>query len=93
MERIIEGMRYDTATAKLLADDEFSDGTNRLTRGRARALYLTAKGRYFVTTETQWQGERDTVEPFEAEDARREFEAMPNQHQTYFDAGFSCEDA
>ena len=93
MERIIEGMRYDTATAKLLADDEFSDGTNRLTRGRARALYLTDKGRYFVTTKTQWQGERDTVEPIEAEEARRTFEGMPNQHETYAEAGFAFEEA
>lgn len=76
MKRIIGGKIYDTRKAVCIADDEFSDGNNRLTHGRATKLYKTPKGRFFLYHETYWQGEDDTIEPLTPEEAKAEFEQL-----------------
>ena len=93
MNDIIGGLKYDIGTAKLLADNEFSDGTNRLYNGRSAALYRTGKGRYFMVNTTIWEGESDHITPLDNEEARTAFESMNNRHETYTDAGFAFEDA
>ncbi len=93
MDQVIEGLRYSTATATLLSDDKFSDGTNRLTNGRTTSLYRTESGKYFAHHETIWQGERDQTEVLDAGDARSIFESAITRHVSYEAAGFVVVDA
>jgi hypothetical protein len=44
MKMVIKGKRYDTEAAKLLSDDTFADGTNRMQTGRNTFLYRSEKG-------------------------------------------------
>ncbi|MBW7863590.1 MAG: hypothetical protein H3C30_04145 [Candidatus Hydrogenedentes bacterium] len=80
MVRIIGGRRYSTATATLLAADDYWDGHNHERRGRNRFLYRTPNGRYFTVTLTQWQGERDSLEPVPQEDAVALYEGPLSEH-------------
>ena len=63
MTRIIEGKRYSTDTATLLASDAYWDGNNFERHGRNTFLYRTRKGGYFALHRTCWQGEHDTIQP------------------------------
>ena len=83
MEQVIDGKIYDTDRAEAIADDEFSDGSNRLTRGRGRTLYKTKKGSFFVHIETCWQGEHDHLEPLVLEEAKELFESLVNHSVTW----------
>ena len=86
MTRIIEGIRYDTEKATLIADDVYWDGHNFERSGRNTWLYRTPNGRYFTVTGTLWQGERDTLTPLDAEEARRLYERLPEQEVDYEEA-------
>jgi hypothetical protein len=76
MKKIINGKSYDTATAEAIADNQFSDGSNRMPGGRSTTLYKTAKGNFFALHETCWQGEHDTIEPLSKENAKELFESL-----------------
>lgn len=84
MNQIIDGKKYDTKTAELIADNEFSDGSNRRNHGRNVYLYKTKKGNFFAVHETQWQGENDRIEPLTVDVAKEMFENL--------DGGDSYED-
>jgi hypothetical protein len=79
MEKVIGGKKYDTDTATAIADNEFSDGTNRMSHGRATTLYKTAKESFFALHETCWQGEHDTIEPLTKDQAKDLYEGLTNQ--------------
>jgi len=79
MKKVIEGKIYNTETAEAIADNEFSDGTNRMSHGRCLTLYKTKKGAFFVEHETCWEGERDTIEPVTMEQAKDYYESMKNE--------------
>jgi hypothetical protein len=83
MQQIINGMRYDTETAELIASDRYWDGANYERRGRNVYLYRTRKGRYFAFRTTLWQGEHDRIEPLTPADARRLYESLPVKHLPY----------
>ena len=68
-ERILDGKRYSTDTATLLAGDDYWDGSNYSRRGRNTFLYRTPKGNYFTVVLTQWEGERDELSPVSLEEA------------------------
>ena len=76
MKKVINGKSYDTATAEAIADNEFSDGSNRMTGGRSTNLYKTKKGNFFAHHETCWQGEHDTIEPLTKEEAKELYESL-----------------
>lgn len=76
MKKVIGGKQYDTDTAESIADNEFSDGSNRMTGGRCTTLYKTKKGNFFVHHETQWQGEHDSIEPLTKEEAIALYEEL-----------------
>lgn len=87
MTRIVDRRRYSTATAELLAGDDFWDGHNFERHGRNTFLYRTPNGRYFVVTLTQWQGELDSLEPVDLDEAIRLFEDdLPEHRELYADA-------
>ncbi len=79
MRRIINGKAYDTKTADLIADDEFSDGNNQFSHGRASYLYRTPKGNFFAVHVTCWQGEHDSIRPLTKGEAKEMFESLLNQ--------------
>ena len=76
MRQVIGGKLYDTKTAELIADNEFTDGSNRRNHGRNVYLYKTKKGNFFVVDETQWQGEHDNIEPISIDEAKNLFERL-----------------
>lgn len=76
MDAIINRRFYSTETAELLADDEFADRSNRLPHGRARHLYRTEAGAYFLHRETIWQREHDSIEPLTVDEAADLFEVL-----------------
>lgn len=87
-ERIVNRTRYAVATATLLASDCYWDGSNFERHGRNRFLYRTPNGRYFTLRLTQWQGEQDTLEPVDLEEAIRLYEGPLSEHETEYAAAF-----
>ena len=86
MQKVIDGIRYDTEKAELIAHDVFWDGHNFERHGRNAWLYHTPNGRYFVVKGTLWQGERDTLTPLRPEEARRLYERLPEHEVAYEEA-------
>lgn len=86
MERIIDGLRYDTDSATLVAHDRFFDGSNWERRGRNTYLYKTKNGRWFTLVTTLWQGERDAIEAIEEDEARDLYERLPEHEVSYVGA-------
>jgi len=85
--RIVNRIRYSVKTAVLLAGDDRWDGHNFERHGRNSFLYRTPKGRYFVVTLSQWQGEEDTLEPVTLDNAVELFEGALSEHRvTYAEA-------
>lgn len=74
MVRIVEGVRYDTEKAYLLASDEFGEGEGK------RHIYLlraVQSGRFFQVTTSPWEWEADTLVPLTVDQAIRLYEALP----------------
>jgi len=74
--RIIDGKRYSTETATMLASDCWWDGSNHERGGRNTFLYRTPKGAYFALHRSMWQGEHDTIEPLTQAEALKLYERM-----------------
>ena len=87
-ERIVGGKRYSTATATLIADDAYWDGSNMERSGRNRFLYRTPKGAYFLVTLTQWQGEQDALEPITQQEAIELYEGSLTEHAVEYAEAF-----
>lgn len=88
MTRIVDGRRYSVATATLLADDAYWDGSNFERHGRNRFLYRTKGGRYFQVTLTMWEREQDTLIPCSLEDARELYENWLTEHHVSYEEAF-----
>ena len=86
MQRVIEGIRYDTEKATVIAHNVYWDGSNWERHGRNTWLYRTPHGRYFQVVGTLWQGERDTLTPLSLEEARSLYERLPEHEVAYEDA-------
>lgn len=94
MQRVVNGLKYDTATATLLAHNRYWDGNNHDRQGRNKYLYKTPNGRFFLHTTTRWQGERDNILPIDEETAREAYEMLPEKETEYAVAfGVEPEDA
>lgn len=95
MTRIMGGRRYSTATATLLADDNYWDGHNFERHGRNTFLYRTPRGAYFSVTLTQWQGESETLQPLTQSEAVDLWERLQEHAEPFEDAfpGVVVEDA
>lgn len=93
-ERIIDGKRYSVAKATLVAHDCYWDGHNWERHGRNTFLYKTPRGRFFVVRLTLWQGERDSLQPVSAEEAKELYEMLEEHELSYEEAfGVTPEDA
>jgi len=81
MIRIINGKVYDTEKAELVASDRYWER-----HGRNTFLYKTSKGNFFCYNTTRWQGERDTLVPLDVEEAKEQYEHLPEQVMDYKEA-------
>ncbi len=86
MRRIINGKAYDTSKAQLVASDRYWDGNNFDRHGRNTFLYKTETGNFFLHRTTNWQGERDYIEPLTLEEAEWWYERLPEQDLHYEEA-------
>lgn len=86
--RIIHRKRYNVRTATLLADDTYWDGHNFERSGRNTFLYRTPGGAYFAVTLTQWQGERDSLEPVSLGEAISLYEGPLSEHEESYPDAF-----
>lgn len=90
MKQIIDGKEYNTETADQVASDYYWDGSNWDRHGRSTYLYKTKKGAFFVAHETRWQAERDHIEAISIDEAKRQYEALP-EHDVEFSEAFGEE--
>jgi hypothetical protein len=86
--RIVDRKRYDVQTATLIASDAYWDGHNWERHGRNTFLYRTPKGNYFTVLLTQWQGERDNLQPVSLEEAIELYEGPLTEHEESYAAAF-----
>lgn len=83
-ERIINGKRYSTKGAMLLADDVYWDGHNMDRHGRNCFLYKTKKGNYFAVYLTRWVNESNDLKPIKnEEEARNLYENLEIKRVSY----------
>ena len=80
MQRVVNGKRYNTKSATLVADDVYWDGNNFERSGRNSWLYRTPRGAFFLVTASQWQGERDSLEPLTTSEAKEYYEEHLPEH-------------
>jgi hypothetical protein len=92
---IVDGRKYDTQEATLLAGDDFWDGHNFERSGTNTFLYRTEKGNYFTLRMSMWAGASTSIEPVEDDEARAVYEAMRERRVSYKVAfpNFIVEDA
>lgn len=94
MNEIVNGKRYRTSTATLIAADDYWDGHNFERGGRNTFLYRTPKGNFFLQHQSQWQGEQDRIEPVTVDEARDWFERLTEHSVDYAEAfGEEAEEA
>ena len=66
---VIEGKRYRTDTATLLAHDEYWNGYNCEQGGRNTFLFRTPKGNFFAQHQTLLPGEINRITPLNTTEA------------------------
>ena len=94
MNEIVNGKRYQTKTATLIAGDNYWDGHNFERGGTNCFLLKTPKGNFFLQHQTQWQGDRDSIEPVTESEAKEWYEHLSERSLSYKDAfGEDCEEA
>lgn len=86
MSEVIGGVRYDTEKSTLVADDLYWDGHNFEHHGRNTFLYRGQNGSYFAQRRTQWEGERDRLEPLDEDEAAVLWDILPEKHVKFEEA-------
>lgn len=84
--QIIDGIRYNTETAEIVATNEYWDGNNYERSGRNSHLYKSKKGWFFLGHSTCWEGERDIIEPISIGQAKEEYENFQEHEMEYEEA-------
>jgi|GEM_PF-1046533 len=87
MNAVINGKRYNVATATLLASDNYWDGHNFERHGRNTFLYKTRGGAFFQVNLTQWENERDTITALAEEEAKELYESL-QEHEVDYETAF-----
>ncbi len=90
MKRVVNGKRYNVATATLIASDEYWDGNNWERQGRNTFLYRTRGGAFFTTRLSMWEGERDLLVPVDEDEAKRLYENDLPEHLMGYEDAFNC---
>lgn len=97
ISQVINRIRYNTEaeSTKLIASNEYWDGSNWERGGRNTHLYRTTKGRYFAAHASQWQGETDYIEPLSKDEAMELYETLREKEVEFEEAfpGEVAEDA
>lgn len=91
ISRVVNGKKYNTENATLVAHNVFWDGSNFERRGRNTWLYRTPRGAWFTVNGTFWQGERDTLEPINESDAQDLYEGPLTEHEIEWSEAFGRE--
>lgn len=86
--RIVNRTRYSVEASILIASDAYWDGNNMERHGRNTFLYRTVKGHYFTVTLSQWQGERDTLNPVTLDEAIDLYEGQLSEHEVAYQDAF-----
>lgn len=76
---IVNGKRYKTDSACLIASDAFWDGRNWERRGRNTYLFKTLKGNYFAQYQSKRHGEQDCIKPITVDEAVQLYESLPQK--------------
>jgi hypothetical protein len=84
---IVNGKRYKTDSACLIASDAYWDGRNWERRGRNTYLFKTLKGNYFAQYQSKRRGEQDYITPITIDEAVQLYESLP-QKEVEFDVAF-----
>lgn len=90
MNEIVNGKRYRTETAQIIAGNDYWDGHNFERGGTNTWLLKTPKGAFFLQHQTQWQGQRDKIEPVTEAEARDWYEQL-TEHTLEFKDAFGVE--
>ena len=95
MIEVIDGFRYNTSTATLIAGNNYWSHCSFERSGRNAYLYRTLNGKYFATYVTHWQGELDRLEPLTQGAAIKMFENLPKKLVEFSEAfpGVTVEEA
>ena len=87
--RVVDGLRYNTDTATLIAGDDYWDGHNYERRGTNLFLLRTPKGRCFTQTRSQWQGADDgALEPVSLDEAINLYTHQLREHEVPYEDAF-----
>lgn len=84
---IIDGKRYNTETATVIASNEYWDGSNYERHGSNTHLYRSPRGRYFIGHSTRWEGSRSRIEAITEAAALKLYEELP-EHEVEFEEAF-----
>lgn len=89
--QVVDGRRYSTRTATLLAGDDYWDGHNLERGGTNRFLFRTPRGAYFVQTRTCWIGSQQNdgrLTPVTQADAIGLFESSMRERRVTWEEAF-----
>lgn len=76
---IVNGKRYRSDSACLIASDAYWDGRNWERHGRNTFLFKTLKGNFFVQYQSKRRGEQDFIKPLSVEEAVQLYESLPQK--------------
>ena len=91
MTRLINGRRYTVSTAKLIASNDYWDGTSQERDGRNTFLYKARSGAFFLVHLTQWENERDSIQPVTQEEAINLYNQSLPEHKVEYSEAFETE--
>ena len=77
MSKVVDGKRYNTETATVIASDDYFDGYNYERNGRNCFLMRTLHGHYFKVKMSKWQGELNNLVPLYEDEAIKLYEDLP----------------
>ena len=83
MSKVVNGKRYSTETATVIASDDYFDGYNYERNGRNTFLMRTPHGRYFKIRVSNWDGELSDLRPLCEKDAIKLYEDLPKCNCEY----------
>ena len=86
MSKVINGKRYSTETATVIASNAYWDGSNYERTGTNRHLYRTINGSYFEVFSTCWEGARNTLEPLSLAQAKQRYQELPEEEAPFEEA-------
>ena len=83
MNIVVNGKRYRTDAATLIASDAFWDGRNWERKGRNTFLYKTEKGNYFAQYQSKRRGEYDFLKPVTVDEAVQLYSNLPVKERDF----------